>query len=160
MFNSRNSSVIGYSVCSDDLANMHDVYDGLDADNSNKKATYVLQFLWRDLTSSFDVIGPYFALSGSVECSFLHSFVTRTMLAFQKYNFYTRALLCDGASSNLSLIKILCGFDDSKESTVARPWFISPLDGKQVFLIICPSHQVWRFINILCIIASHYTLYV
>lgn len=107
MWNSRNSSVVGFAVCSEELANMHDVYEGLDMSESNRKATYVLQFLWRDLSSSFDIIGPYFPLAGSVECSYLYSFVTRTMLAFQQYNFHTRAFLCDGASSNLSLIKLL-----------------------------------------------------
>lgn len=143
MWNSSNSSVIGYSVSSEELSNLHDVYDSVDMDEANHKVTYILQFLWRDLTSQFDAIGPYFPLSGSIECRFPHSMVTRTMLAFQQFGFKTRALLCDGASSNLSLLKILCGFqDDDDNSSITSPYFLSPYDGEKVFLVICPSHQV------------------
>lgn len=54
--------------------------------------------------------------------------------------FGVRALLCDGASSNLSLLKLFCGTHDDSGSI--SPWFNSPFEGKRVFLIICPSHQV------------------
>ena len=83
---------------------MHDVYDSLSEDEKCQK-TYVVQFLRRDLSSDFDVVGPYFNCSSSMEAHFLHSMVTRTMLAFSQFGFQVRALLCDGASSNLSLLK-------------------------------------------------------
>lgn len=63
--------------------------------------------LWRDLSSSFDVVGPYYT---SLEMQFLHSIVTKTMLVFSQFEFNVCALLCDGASSNLSLLKLLCGY--------------------------------------------------
>ena len=34
-----------------DMANLLDVYQALDPDASTKSTTYILQFLWRDLTS-------------------------------------------------------------------------------------------------------------
>lgn len=137
-------------MSSEELSNLHDIYDSVDTDEASHKATYILQFLWRDLTSDFDAIGPYFSLPGSIESRFLYSMVTRTMLAFQEFGFKTRALLCDGASSNLSLLKILCGFQEDDNLSVTNPYFISPYDGKKVFLVICPSHQV-RVCNITCI---------
>ena len=63
-------------MSSEDLSNLDDVYELLDVDESNQKTNYILQFLWRDLTSSFDAIGLYFPLSGTIECRFLHSIVT------------------------------------------------------------------------------------
>ena len=32
---------------------------------------YMLQFLWRDLTSSFDIVGPHYSRSGSFETKFI-----------------------------------------------------------------------------------------
>lgn len=92
-------------MSSDDFASLHDVYEGLEIDEKCQK-TYVMQFLWRSLTSDFDVIGPYFTCPSTLETHFLHS-VTRTMLAFTQFGFGVRALLCDGASTNLSLLKLL-----------------------------------------------------
>ena len=88
---------------------LHDVYESIDDDEACQKTTYILQFIWRDLTSNYDVMGPYFTLSSTIEARYLHSFITRTMLVFYQYDFHIRCLLCDGASSNLALLKILCG---------------------------------------------------
>ena len=104
-----------------------------------QKTTYIMQFLWRELTSDFDIIGPYFTCPSTVETRFLHSVVTRTVLAFTQFGFGVRTLLCDGASTNLSLLKLLCGHSNDLDSIT--PWFTPPFDGK-VFLIVCPSHQV------------------
>ena len=64
------------------------------------------------------------------------------MLAFSQFGFRVRALLCDGASSNLSLFKVLCGYTNSESIDIVKPSFKSPFDGKDVHLIVCPSHQV------------------
>ena len=112
----------------------------LDTDEKCQKTSYVIQFLWRDLSSELDVIGPYFTVSSTMESKILHSMVTKTMLTFVQYGFSVRALLCDGASSNLTLLKLFCGVAD--DSAPIKPWFKSPFDGKRVFVIVCPSHQV------------------
>ena len=108
---------------------------------NTQKTTYVIQFLWRDLSSKFDIIGPYFTIPSTMEAKFLHGIVVRTMLAFTQFGFGVRALLSDGASANLSLMKILCGHEDASTMAIS-PWFTSPYDGKKVYLIVCPSHQV------------------
>jgi hypothetical protein len=131
---------MGFAMSSDDFASLHDVYEGLETDEKCQKTTYVMQFLWRDLSSDFDVIGPYFTCPSTVETCFLHSIVVRTMLAFTQFGFSVRALLCDGTSTNLALLKLLCGHSDGTDAIT--PWFTSPFDGTKVFLIICPSHQV------------------
>lgn len=131
-------------MSSEDLKSLHDVYDSLDTDEKCQKTSYVIQFLWRDLSSDFDAIGPYFTVSSTMESKFLHSIVTKTMLAFSQFGFSIRALVCDGASSNLSLLKLLCGA--SNDSDDISPWFKSPFDGRRVFLIVCHSHQVIKFV--------------
>lgn len=141
IWNSSNSAIIGYAISSEDFVSLHDVYEGLCEDEKCQKTAYVVQFLWRDLSSDFDVVGPYFNCSSSLETQSLHAMVTRTMLAFTQFGFGVRALLCDGASSNLSLLKLLCGHTNN-EVDISQPSFKSPFDGKCVYLIVCPSHQV------------------
>lgn len=129
-------------MSSDDFISLHDVYQGLSDDEKCQKTSYIIQFLWRDLSSSFDVVGPYYTCPSSLETQFLHSIVTKTMLVFSQFGFHVRALLCDGASSNLSLLKLLCGYVNN-EQDIRAPWFKSPFDGKNIYLIVCPSHQVY-----------------
>ena len=143
VWNSANSSIIGFAMSSEDFASLHDVYQSLETDEKCQNTTYVVQFLWRDLSSDFDVIGPYFTISSTMETKFLHSVVTKAMLVFNQYGFSVRALLCDGASSNLSLLKLMCRAVN--DSVPMHPWFESPFDGKKVFLIVCPSHQVCAY---------------
>ena len=63
------------------------------------------------------------------------------MLALSQFGFLVRVLLCDGASSNLSLLELLCDYSNNQVD-ITQPSLKSPFDGKSVHLIICPSHQV------------------
>ncbi len=106
----------------------------------SKLAIYILQFLWRDLTSSFDVVGPYFTSNGPLESK------SKSHL----YQFFTCVMVCDGASSNVSAIKSFCGVSgayaissDKDDKHAIQPWFSNPFDPeRKVFWVICPSHQV------------------
>ena len=140
VWNSADSKIIGYAMSSSDFASLHDVYEGLDEEECCQPTSYMMQFLWRDLSSDFDVVGPYFSLASSIEAQYLHSIVTKTMLVFQQFGFHIRGLLCDGASSNLAVLKQFC--NQNKGDEVTAPWFTSPFDGERVYLVICPSHQV------------------
>ncbi len=133
-------------MCSTDMISLHDVYEELRTGEQCQKTQYVLQFLWRDLSSDFDVIGPYFNCSSSLEVKSLHSFVIRSMLVFVQFGFGIRAILCDGASSNLKLLKLLCGVSDNSEDLIETS-FQSPFDGKSIHAIVCPSHQVYSNIT-------------
>ena len=55
-WNSKNMEIIGLAMTAEDMSSLSDVYQILEEDNT-KKTNYVLQFLWRDMTSKFDVIG-------------------------------------------------------------------------------------------------------
>lgn len=129
-------------MSSEDFMSLHDVFEGLVQDEKCQKTQYMLQFLWRDLSSDFDVIGPHFNCSSTMETQSLHSLVVRTILSFCHKGFYVRGLVCDGASSNLSLLKLFCGYVNNEDTEIHEPWFKSPFDGGNVYLIVCPSHQV------------------
>ena len=129
-------------MSSEDLISLHNVYEGLCMD---EKTAYIVQFLWRDLSSDFDMVGPYFNSSSSLETQSLHAMVIRTMLVFSQFSFGVRALLCDdGASSNLSLMKLLCGYTNN-EVDISQPSFKSSFEGKSVHLLVCPFHQVGQY---------------
>ena len=60
IWNSRSHQLIGPAMSREELASLNDVYRFLEDDDKTKQTSYILQFLWRDLTSPFDVVGPYF----------------------------------------------------------------------------------------------------
>ncbi len=89
--------------------------------------------------------------------------VTFSWIQFTSFMYATVAVVCDGASSNMTMVKEMSGskrgaygcvnenlliclctiffsFLDGSESI--QPSFLSPYTGKLVHFIICPSHQV------------------
>ena len=123
---------MGFATTFDDFASLRDIYEEFDEEEHTHRTTYVIQFLLRDLSSKFDV---YFTMPSA---KFLNGIVKKTMLSFVQFGFTVRALLSDGASSNHSLLKALCGHVDGSRSPIIT-WFTSPYDGG---MIVCPSHQV------------------
>ena len=152
MWHSKNNPIIGVAISPDELRSLHDVYELLDADFRTHQTTYVLQFMWRDITSDFNVIGPYFTCEKSLEMKFLTACLFEAMYVFETYDFHILGHICDGASCNLALLKCLCdrsgryGSDINSEGGVGHvpASFINPYSGRMTFLIICPSHQVCR----------------
>ena len=152
VWNSMNSTIRGYAMSPEELPWLHDVFMSVSEDFDQQKTSYILQFLWRDLMSKFDVIGPYFTCASSWDYKFLLECVMRTIQAFTLYNFHVRVLVCDEASSNLALIKLLCGYKheqlplaDGEDPFAVSASFVNPYeddDDQRVFVVICPSHQV------------------
>ena len=110
----------------------------------------------RDLTSSFDVVGSYYCSSGALECKFIIGVVLETIKIFHVFEFETRLLVCDGASSNLSAIKQTMGVSgvfgrnpSQADPNAIAPTFANPFNpAKRIYWLICPSHQV------LCIVCT------
>lgn len=150
MWNSRSQKIIGLAMSPEEMSSLHDAYQLINEDTATKQTSYILQFLWRDLTSSFDVVGPYFTSSGQLESKFIISCILRTLRLFHLYQFHTFALVCDGASSNVSAVKMFSGvsgaYSKDKHAVdrhAVQPWFTNVFDPKRkIFWLICPSHQV------------------
>lgn len=92
-----------------ELSSLADVYQLLEGDIA-QQTSYILQFLWRDLTSDFDIIGPYFTYHKTMDSKFVLSCVLETIKLFQLHNLKTMVLVCDGASTNLSTLKATHGY--------------------------------------------------
>ncbi len=137
-------------MSADQLPSLHDIFKVLDNGFRTQQTSYVLQFIWRDLSSDFDVIGPYFTCDQGLEAKFLEACVFDTMYAFSAYGFAVLGLVCDGASCNLSFLKRLCGVSGQYGTNLQAVGgvgevpchFTNPFTGREVYLIICPSHQV------------------
>jgi hypothetical protein len=65
----NNSEFVGFACSSEDLATLRDIYVDESHDRKTSEAeapcSYVLQFMWRDMTSRFDAIGPYWTSVGN-----------------------------------------------------------------------------------------------
>ena len=64
------------------MSSLHDVYASL-GDEQRQQASYMLQFVWCDLTSSFDIIGPYYSSSEPLKSKFILACVYEVMKIFQ-----------------------------------------------------------------------------
>ena len=69
MWNSRSQKFIGLTMSPDDMSSLLDAYQHVDETSATKQTSYILQFLWRDLTSSFDVVGHYFTRAANLKVS-------------------------------------------------------------------------------------------
>jgi hypothetical protein len=103
-------------------SSLADIYQLLD-DTQVKQTSYILQFLWRDLTGNsfycmhmhfnayfltkgdFDIIGPYFTSSQTLTSKFVFSCLMETMKLFHLHGLKTILIICDGSSANLTTIK-------------------------------------------------------
>ena len=96
-------------MTSNDLASLQDIYQLIECDAKTHQTSYIMQFLWRDLTSGFDVVGPYFTSSKTFENKTILSCLLETLWNFHVHGFKTSLLVCDAASANVSTIKATCG---------------------------------------------------
>ena len=154
-YNTKSCEIQGYVMSKEDLPFLHDVFSAFD-DVSSQKTNYIVQFLWRDLTSSLDMIGPCFTSAKQVDCGFILEQLTSTIQSLSQFGFRALAIVCDGASPNLAAMKILCGLPNkalsnendtlSDESYFVKANFINPYDPDDipVFVVICPTHQVFN----------------
>ena len=49
----------------EEMTSLCDVYQTLDPERKIKKTKSILQTIWRDLSSKFDVLGPYLSLASA-----------------------------------------------------------------------------------------------
>jgi len=83
MWNSRNHRIIGLAMSSEDQSTLHDVFQLFDSDHRTKQTNYILRFLWRDTTSSFDIVGPFYTSHSTIEGKFVCVCVMETIKLFQ-----------------------------------------------------------------------------
>ena len=150
-WNAKSNKFIGHALTHDDMASLHDIYQELSEDEKTKKASYILQFLWRDIVTNVDIIGPYYTSQECFDHKFIMSCVMENLHLFYMYDFHVVLLICDGASANLKLLKLLCSGDCGVypilENEGIRRYevptnFRNIYTGGDVHVLICPSHQL------------------
>ena len=168
MWNSRSQTLIGLSMTRVEMSSLADIYQTLDQDTATQ-TSYILQFLWRDLTSDFDIIGPYFTNSKTMDSKFIISCILETIRLFHEKGLSTSVLVCDGASSNVTTLKathghhgvypilrgiiiivlystVLFSYTEKEDPYCIEPFMMNPFDPPNlIFWLICPTHQV-RFL--------------
>ena len=150
MWNSRCQKIFGLAMTPDDLASLQDIYQLIECDAKTQQTSYIMQFLWRDLTSGFDVVGPYFTSSKTFENKTILSCLLESLRNFHVHGFKTSLLVCDAATANVSTIKATCGVSgaygqssDPVDPHKVAPFFQHPFDPmRKLYWMICLSHQV------------------
>jgi len=105
MWNSRSHQLMGLAMTPKDLPSLNDVYRLLKEPEAVQQTRYILQFLWHDLTSDFDIVGPYFTSPSTVDSYFVMACLMETIYLFQFHELKTSLLVCDGVSPNAAVIK-------------------------------------------------------
>ena len=76
------------AIDSEELPTINDLFKELkDKDKMPKATEYVLQFLWRDLSSKFDVIEPHCSSSKSMDSDFTTACLRDAIDAFEAFRF-------------------------------------------------------------------------
>ena len=109
LWSSRSQKFIGHSMTHDELASLCDVYAVLQPEYSKRQTTYVLQTLWRDLTSDFDVIGPHYTNDSPFSHHSLCRLLWDSIHQFHVCGFETDAVVCDGTTPNMTMVKEMSG---------------------------------------------------
>lgn len=151
LWNSCSHQLMGLAVTPGDLSSLNDIYKILQDPGTNMQTSYILQFLWRDLTSSYDIVGPYYTSSTYVENKFAAACIFDTIKLFQYHGLKTSLLICDGGSANVSVIKTSHGhhgaYSLNKDTTdvfEVQPWMNNPFNPpNKIYWMIYLSHQVF-----------------
>lgn len=158
MWNTSNHKMYGLALTADEMTSLSDIFVKNGKGDYTAKTQYMMQFYWRDLTANFDVLGPYFPSSRQMGHNTITTCVLNTIEVFNKYGFITSVLVCDGSSSNLATVKLLCS--ETSGAYGSRPdisdqhdikcWFENPFQSSSnIYFIICPTHQMKNMINAL-----------
>ena len=57
-WNSRYDALVGHIMTAQEMSTLCDLYMKLDKEEAPANTDYVMQTLWRDITSDCDIIGP------------------------------------------------------------------------------------------------------
>ena len=101
----NNSEFIGFATSAEDLVSLRNLYVDDSRETSKVEApspcSYVLQFMWRDMTSHFDVIGPYRSM---LEPAFIAKLVASSDDAFSVK--HVKTVIFPGAQQRVSQLTL------------------------------------------------------
>lgn len=84
---------IGHVMTEEEMISLCDVYQTLSPERKAKKTKTILLTLWKDLSSKFDVLGPYFTSESRFDNKNMIVIIQDTMMKFHWFGFHTLLLL-------------------------------------------------------------------
>lgn len=152
-WNAKSNKFIGHALSPEDMSSVHDGYQQLNESDKSEKASYFLQFLWRDISSDVDVIGPYYTSKKGLDNKFIMACLFETIHLFFSFGFNIVLLICDVASANLKLLKLLCeerpavySVGEGASRYKVKTSFLNVYSNLPIHVMICPSHQLKNMI--------------
>ena len=109
-WNSRDDQI---AMSAEEMTSLQDIFTLLDEEPGVERATYVMQTLWRDLTSECDIVRPHYTSHGTFDAKFMLACIHDTLCKFKAHNFHVPVIVCDGATANLTASKVLMGMKGS-----------------------------------------------
>ena len=88
-WNAKSNKFIGHALTPENMSFLHDVYEEINPSSGFRKASYILQFLWRDITSNFNIIGPYYISENGLD----HKFIMQVYLKLCIYSLFMDLML-------------------------------------------------------------------
>jgi len=146
--------IIRFSYWEQGSCSLNDIYKYLEEPESPKQASYILQFIWRDLTNNYDIVGPYFTSSDSVDGQFILTYIMESVKLFQFHGLRTSLLVCNGSPANVATIKLTHGHvgayslksDTTGDKFEVKPFMINPFDPpNRIFWVLCPDFKFVMF---------------
>lgn len=107
MINMKSHQIIGLPSQFDDFSDLFDSFSTIKSQNPTKAAQFGLQFVWRDTTSAFDLLGPTWKFAEPYQPKHLLACLRRTIVSLRRYQFDVIAFICDCARVNLKAIQQL-----------------------------------------------------
>ena len=101
----KSNQILGIAMNSDDLPFLHDVYSFLNEDEKIKGTHYILQFIWHNLSSKFDIIGPHYSSAQGFDNKLTMASLQDALYFFEAYSFHVLAIIGDSASCNHTVFK-------------------------------------------------------
>jgi len=83
IWNSRSQRIIGLAMT--EKTTLHDVFQSMSSDQHVRQTIHMLQFLWRDSISAFDIVGPYYSNTESMPPKFVLVCILETIQRFHYY---------------------------------------------------------------------------
>jgi len=130
----NDETVVGIAMSAEDLVSLRDVYD--EVQQGASRTSHVMQFLWRDYSGNFDVIGPYFTSEGGLGGHAVFAALWDTVAWLARHGFQTHSVCSDAASTNVK------AFDAMVDDLVDTPFVHNPFSGKPLYFFPDPPHML------------------
>ena len=153
-YHAKTGRFIGLAMSGDELASLHDVHQTSRVIIAVKRPCMFFSISSGALHPTVTSLALTSPVQAQTNAKFIIATFFASMYFFHLYGFETKAkaIVCEGASSNLTTIKLLTSFGsgaygrkpDESEGDIHEitTWFHNPYTNQKVYSLVCPSHQV------------------